>query len=99
MVMEDVPSHARRLLAHFTVAADMPVLSDACRFVNSGNAVVARYYGLRFPALAFIGQDQGLLASLSAQLVDISGDSYVLLNEKQAQLDEQALGVRRVHPK
>ena len=63
MVMEGVPSHARRLLddpegmlANFTVAVDMTMLSDACRFVHSGNTVVARYCGLPFLALAFIGQ-------------------------------------------
>ena len=102
--MEGVPSHARRLLddpegmlANFTMAADMTVLSDACRFVHSGDSVVARYYGLPFAALAFIGHDRGLLASLSAKLVDFSEDFYVLLNETQAQLAEETFAVQRVH--
>lgn len=103
--MEDVPVRARRLLddpegmlANYTFAADMTVLSDDCPFVHSGDTVVARYYGLPFAALAFIGQDKGHLAGLSAQLVDISEDFYVLLDETKARLAEKTFVVQRVHP-
>jgi ribosomal protein S18 acetylase RimI-like enzyme len=86
------------VLAHFTLAADLTTLQEECRFVRSGEALMARYGGLPFPALAFLGRDPGQLAGLAAQLVGPDESFYLLLNEGQAQLAEWAFAVEQVQP-
>jgi ribosomal protein S18 acetylase RimI-like enzyme len=86
------------VLAHFTLAADLTTLRDECRLAHSEEAVVTRYQGLPFPALAFLGQDPGQLSSLAAQLVGPDEPFYLLLNEGQAQVAERAFAVEQVHP-
>jgi ribosomal protein S18 acetylase RimI-like enzyme len=86
------------VLAHFTLAADLTTLQDECRFAHAEEAVVARYEGLPFPALAFLGQDPGQLSGLAAQLVGPDEPFYLLLNEGQAQVAERAFAVEQAHP-
>jgi hypothetical protein len=78
------------VMAHFTLAADLTTLEDECRFAHAEEALVARYQGLPFPALAFLGQDAGQLSGLAAQLVGPDEPFYLLLNEGQAQVAERA---------
>ncbi len=84
------------VLAHFTLAADLTALRGACRFARAGDAVVARYEGLPFPALAFLTDDAGQLASLAGELVSSSELFYLLVNGEQARLAERAFAVQRV---
>ena len=86
------------VLAHFTLAADLTSLREECRFARSGEAVMARYLGLPFAALAFLGDEAGLLADLASRLVDSDERFYLLLNERQARLAEQAFVVKEVDP-
>jgi ribosomal protein S18 acetylase RimI-like enzyme len=86
------------VLAHFTLAADLTALREECRFARSGEEVVARYQGLPFAALSFIGENPRLLAGLAAHLVGPDEPFYLLLNEQEARLAEQAFTVEQVHP-
>ena len=86
------------VLAHFTLAADLTRLREMCRFAYSGEAVVARYLGLPFAALAFLGEDREQLADLAAQLVSPGEPFYLLLNERQAALAKRVFVVEQVHP-
>ena len=86
------------VLAHFTLAADITTLREECRFARAEEAVVARYQGLPFPALAFLGEDPGQLGGLAAQLVGPDEPFYLLLNEQEAQLAERAFAVEQVQP-
>jgi len=85
-------------MSHFTLAADLTTLREECRFVCSRETMVARYLGLPFPALAFLGEDPGQLTGLAAQLVGPGEAFYVLLNERQAALAERAFVVEQAHP-
>jgi len=85
-------------MSHFTLAADLTTLREECRFVCSRETMVARYLGLPFPALAFLGEDPGQLTGLAAQLVGPGEAFYVLLNEQQAALAERAFVVEQAHP-
>ena len=84
------------VLSHFTLAADLTVLREGCRFTTSEHAVVARYDGLPFPALSFWAQDPTQLSELAARLVAPGEAFYLLLNERQARLAEQAFDVEQV---
>ena len=86
------------VLAHFTLAADLTALEGACRFARQGDALVARYDGLPFPALAFLAEAPGQLVRLAARLVDRGEPFYLLVNEAQARLAEQAFQVTNVDP-
>jgi ribosomal protein S18 acetylase RimI-like enzyme len=86
------------VLDHFTLAADLTTLQEECRFARAEEAVVARYQGLPFPALAFLGLAPAQIAGLAAQLVGPDEPFYLLLNEQEAQLAEQAFAVEQVHP-
>jgi ribosomal protein S18 acetylase RimI-like enzyme len=86
------------VLAHFTLAADLTGLREECRFARSGEAVVARYDGLPFPALAFLGEEPERLAELAARLVDPGEVFYLLVNERQARLADRAFAVEQVRP-
>jgi ribosomal protein S18 acetylase RimI-like enzyme len=87
------------VLAHFTLAADLTALREECRFARSGEAVVARYQGLPFAALAFLEESsEGQIADLAAQLISPGEVFYLLLNERQAALAERAFIVEQVHP-
>jgi ribosomal protein S18 acetylase RimI-like enzyme len=86
------------VLAHFTLAADLTTLREDCRLVRSGETVMLRYLKLPFPALAFLGEEPGLLADLAAQLVSPDEAFYLLLNERQARLAERTFAVEEVHP-
>ena len=85
------------VLAHFTLAADMTTLREECRFARSEAAVVARYQGLPFAALSFVGESSELLTSLTAQLVGPDEPFYLLLNEQKARLAEQTFAVEQVN--
>ncbi|HIE38956.1 MAG TPA: GNAT family N-acetyltransferase [Anaerolineales bacterium] len=87
-----------RLLAHFTLAADLTTLRGECRFARSERALVARYDGLPFAALAFWGEDPGELAGLATRLVDPGEVFYLLLNEQQMRPAERAFAVEQVRP-
>ncbi len=86
------------VLAHFTLAADLTALREECRFARSGEAVAARYEGLPFPALSFLAEEPKRLADLAAHLVGPDEPFYLLLNEGQARLAEQAFAVVQVQP-
>ena len=86
------------VLAHFTLAADMTTLREECRFAHSEQVVVARYEGLPFAALSFLGESHGELAGLAAQLVGPEEPFYLLLNRQQARLAERAFAVEQVQP-
>lgn len=86
------------VLAHFTLAADLTGLREECRFARFGKAVVARYDGLPFPALAFLGEEPGRLAELAARLVGPGEVFYLLVNERRARLVERAFAVEQVQP-
>ena len=85
-------------LSHFTLAADLTTLRAACRFACAGEALVARYEGLPFPALAFLDRDVGRLGRLAARLVAPGEVFYLLVNEDQARLAERAFAVEETHP-
>ena len=85
-----------RVLAYFTLAADLTTLRAACRFARSREAMMARYEGLPFAALAFLGEDSGQLVDLASQLVGPDETFYLLLNEQQARLAERAFVVEQV---
>ncbi|MBN1955275.1 MAG: GNAT family N-acetyltransferase [Anaerolineae bacterium] len=84
------------MLAHFTLAADLTSLRETCHFARSSSAVVARYEGLPFTALAFLADDPEVLSQLAAQLVAPEESFYLLLNRQQAALAEQAFAVKQV---
>ncbi len=86
------------VMAHFTLAADLTTLREECRFVRSGETVMVRYLKLPFPALAFLGDEPGVLAGLAAQLVGPDEAFYLLLNERQARLAERTFAVEEMHP-
>jgi ribosomal protein S18 acetylase RimI-like enzyme len=86
------------VLAHFTLAANLTTLREECRFARSEAALVARYQGLPFAALSFVGESAGALASLAARLVGPDEPFYLLLNERRARLAERAFAVEQVHP-
>ena len=86
------------MLAHFTLAADLTTLREECRLARSGETVMLRYLKLPFPALAFLGEEPGLLADLAAQLVGPDEAFYLLLNERQARLAERTFVVEEAHP-
>ena len=96
--IEDLLADPDWVLAHFTLAADLTSLREECRFVRSGETVMARYMGLPFAALAFWGDEAGLLADLASRLIDPDEDFYLLLNERQARLAEQIFVVEETHP-
>jgi ribosomal protein S18 acetylase RimI-like enzyme len=85
-------------LAHFTLAADLTALREECRFARSGEAVMACYRGLPFPALSFLGDSADLLAAMAAKLIARDETFYLLLNEHQALLAERAFAVKEVQP-
>jgi ribosomal protein S18 acetylase RimI-like enzyme len=84
------------VLSHFTLAADLTALREGCRFTTSEDALAARYDGLPFPALSFWTQDAAQLGDLAARLVAPAEAFYVLVNERQARLAEQAFAVEQV---
>lgn len=86
------------VLAHFTLAADLTTLREECHILCTEEVVAARYQGLPFAALAFLGENPRQLAGLAAQLVGPSEPFYLLLNEQQAHLAERAFAVQEVHP-
>ncbi|MEA3341619.1 MAG: GNAT family N-acetyltransferase [Chloroflexota bacterium] len=90
------------VLAHFTLAADLTTLREECLFARTGEMVAARYQGLPFAALAFLGlglrKNPAQLASLAAQLVAPGEAFYLLLNGRQRSLAEQAFVVEHVQP-
>lgn len=85
------------VLAHFTLAANLTTLREECRFARSEEALVARYQGLPFAALSFLGENPRALADLAAQLVSAGESFYLLLNEQEARVAEQAFAVEQVH--
>lgn len=86
------------VLSHFTLAADLTSLQGQCRFAQEGNALVARYDGLPFAALAFYADDADSLAALAARLVGPEESFYMLLNQEQARLAAEAFAVHEQHP-
>ena len=85
------------VLAHFTLAADLTTLRKECRFARSEEALVARYQGLPFAALSFLGESPKVLADLAAQLVSAGESFYLLLNEQEARMAKQVFAVEQVH--
>ena len=84
------------VLANFTLAADLTALREECRFVYADEALVARYEGLPFAALSFLGESPEQIAELAAQLVTPRDSFYLLVNEHQAELAERAFAVEQV---
>jgi len=80
-------------LAHFTLAADMTVLQNRCRFACSERGIAVRYDDLPFAALAFWGEHPSDVARLVAELVEPDESFYLVVNAHQA---DQAAGVFEV---
>jgi len=88
-----LPGRLRALLSdpgwamdHFTLAADLTFLRQTCQFACSEQALVARYEGLPFAALAFWGDEPLVVARLAAELVEPDESFFLVLNAEQAQL-------------
>ena len=60
-------------LAHFTIIADVTALAEDCTFAEDDGALVARYHGLPFPAVAYsIRQRQGAARYTPARLMGLT---------------------------
>lgn len=86
------------VLEHFTLAANLTTLEGKCRFSCSRETVVARYNGLPFAALSFLGESAAEIAAQASQLVQMKEIFYLLLNEKQTMLAKEAFMVEQVTP-
>ena len=86
------------VLANFTLAADLTTLREMCRFARSDDTLVARYLGLPFAALAFLGESSRQVADVASHLIDGEESFYVLVNEQQVPVAERAFLVEQVHP-
>jgi len=95
---DDRPPDLDRVLAHFTLAADVTMLRAQCRFAYCEGAMMARYLGLPFPALAFLGGSPEQLGGLAVQLTAPGESFYLLVNERQATRAERAFVVEHVEP-
>jgi ribosomal protein S18 acetylase RimI-like enzyme len=80
-------------LSHFTLVADLTTLRPDCRVLSEAGTLVARYDGLPFAALAFLGDDPAAVARLAGRLVDPAEPFYVLVNEVQADVATRAFRV------
>ncbi len=86
------------VLSHFTLAASLTTLREQCRFVQKDDALVSRYDELPFAALSFYAGEAASLAALTSQLVGPGEPFYLLVNQEQARLAEDAFAVHEVHP-
>lgn len=99
--MDPLPAGLRTtddVLAHFTLVADLTTLRTACRVVSVEGTIVARYDGLPFAALAFLGDEPARVSRVAGQLVEPDEPFYVLVNEVQARVAAQAFHTEECIP-
>lgn len=92
-----------RVLASFTIVADLTVLPRECSFAGDSRMLVARYDGLPFAAVAFSnanlegnGEDARRLARLTHRLIPSKETFICLVAERQWRLLQDAYDVLRV---
>jgi len=93
-------------LASFTIAADVTALAKDCTFATDDRALVARYHGLPFPAIAFsVPRGRGAdrdearrLARLTQSLVQPHDSFVCLVAESEWSFLQSAYDVLAVKP-
>ena len=85
-------------LAHFAFVANVTTLAAECDIAHSPAMSVASCHGMEQPALAFIGDSPELLADYAAFLADPGSEVYLLVNEEQRAVVQEAFHVLDVQP-
>ncbi len=80
-------------LAHFTFVANVTTLANECDIAHSPGMSVASCHRLPLPALSFLGNSADLLANYATFLTNPGSDIYLLVNEQQRPVVEDAFDV------
>lgn len=85
-------------LAHFTFVADVTTLAQECDIAHSPAMSVASCHRFALPALAFVGDSAALLANYATFLADPGSEVYLMVNEEQRAVVNEAFTILEATP-